>query len=246
MAQQWEAELAAGVSGYGGDLTSQIFSVRSLGPSGGFNLKYNSNDLIIFRGGITWGRISGNDKYNHQYDLKARNLNFKTDIWEVNLCLEVNLLEPEFFIVYPYVFGGVGLFHFNPYTHDDAGRKTYLQPLGTEGQGLAEYPGRKPYRLTQFCLPFGAGIKINLSKRCDLVYELGGRNLFTDYLDDVSTTYVKTQTLMSRSRPKAAELAYRQTAAPFPSEGDIRGNPKIKDWYFISGFKLLVRLGEYR
>jgi hypothetical protein len=51
---------------------------------------------------------------------------------------------------------------------------------------------------------------------------------------------------MSRSRQKAAELAYRQTNAPFPSEGDIRGNPKVKDWYWISALKLLIRLGKKR
>jgi hypothetical protein len=165
---------------------------------------------------------------------------------EANLCLEINLFEPDFFIVYPYAFLGVGVFHFNPYTYDKTGKRTYLQPLGTEGQGLAAYPDRKPYSLTQLCLPVGGGIKINLNKKYDLIYELGGRVLFTDYLDDVSTTYVNMQALMINSRPKAAELAYRQTTAPFPNEGDIRGNPKVKDWYFVTGLKLLVRLGRER
>lgn len=87
-------------------------------------------------------------------------------------------------------------------------------------------------------------MKINLSERCELIYEMAGRLLFTDYLDDVSKTYVNTQMLLAASRPKAAELAYRQMQAPFPNEGDIRGNPKVKDWYFINGFKLLFRLGK--
>ena len=65
-------------------------------------------------------------------------------------------------------------------------------------------------------------------------------------LDDVSTTYINTQTLMSNSRPKTAELAYRQKDAPYPGEGDIRGNPKVNDWYFITGFKLLIRLVSER
>jgi hypothetical protein len=235
-----------GVSGYNGDLTEQIFSPGTIGPAAGFNLKYNYNDIFIFRGGITWGKISGDDKNNHKTDLKCRNLNFRTDIVELNLCLEVNLFEPDFFCAYPYVFAGVGVFHFNPYTYDDHRKKTYLQPLGTEGQGLATYPDRKPYSLTQFCLPFGGGVKINLNKKYDLVYELAGRALVTDYLDDISTTYVNTQTLMTNRRPKAAELAYRQTGAPFPNEGDIRGNPKVKDLYFITGLKLLIRLGRER
>jgi hypothetical protein len=244
IAQRWEAEIMAGIAGYNGDLTEHIFSPKSIGPSAGFNLKYNYNDVFIFRGGITWGQVSANDKNNHQDDLKSRNLNFHTNIFEGNLCLEVNLFEPDFFSAYPYVFVGVGVFHFNPYTNDNNGKRTFLQPLGTEGQGLSTYPDRKPYSLTQFCLPFGGGMKINLNKKYDLVYELAGRALFTDYLDDVSKTYVNTQTLMTNSRPKTAELAYRQTTAPYPSEGDIRGNPKVKDWYFITCLKLLIRLGK--
>jgi hypothetical protein len=156
----------------------------------------------------------------------------------------VNLLEPDFFSVYPYVFMGIGLFHFNPYTHDNTGKRTFLQPLGTEGQGLAAYPNRKPYSLTQICLPFGGGVKINLDKSFDLEYELAGRSLFTDYLDDVSTTYVDKGALMSSSRLKTVELASRQSKPPYPVEGDIRGNPKVKDWYFITSLKLLMRLGK--
>jgi Domain of unknown function (DUF6089) len=243
-AQRWEAEIMTGAAGYNGDLTEHIFSPKSIGPAAGFNLKYNYNDIFIFRGGITWGQVFADDKNNHQADLKSRNLNFHTNIWEANLCLEVNLFEPDFFSVYPYVFFGVGIFRFNPYTFDDNGKKTFLQPLGTEGQGLPAYPDRKPYSLTQLCLPVGGGIKINLNKNYDLVYEFAGRALFTDYLDDVSKTYVKTQTLMTSSRPKAAELAYRQKTALYPSEGDIRGNPKVKDWYFITGLKLLIRLDK--
>ena len=245
-AQRWEAEIMAGVSGYNGDLTEQLFSPKSFGPSAGFNLKYNYNDIFIFRSGVMWGSVSADDKNNHQADLKSRNLNFHTNIWEANLCLEVNLFEPDLFRAYPYLFAGAGIFHFNPYTYDKDGKKIYLQPLGTEGQGLLAYPDRKPYSLTQFCLPFGGGMKINLNKKCDLIYEMAGRVLFTDYFDDVSKTYINTQTLMTNRRPKTAELAYRQTEAPFPSEGDIRGNPKVRDWYFGTSLKLLIRLGRER
>jgi hypothetical protein len=217
-----------------------------MGPSAGFNLKYNYNDIFVFRGGITWGQVFANDNNNHQAALKNRNLNFKTNIVEGSLCLEVNLVEPEFFTVYPYVFAGIGVFHFDPYTYDDNGKKTYLQPLGTEGQGLATYPERKPYALTQLCIPIGGGMKIYLNKRFDIIYELAGRKLFTDYLDDVSETYVNMQTLLAQHSPKAAELAWRQTNSPLPNEGDIRGNPAINDWYFVSCLKLLVRMGRDR
>ncbi|MEI9807945.1 MAG: DUF6089 family protein [Bacteroidota bacterium] len=246
-AQKWDVEVMGGVAAYNGDLTEHTISYRSAGPSAGINVKYNfSNEIVVLRGGLTWGKISGDDKFNKQGDLKNRNLSFQTNIWEASLCAELNIFEPEYYTVYPYVFAGIGAFRFNPYTYDNQQVKQYLQPLGTEGQGLASHPDRKPYSLTQFCLPFGGGMKVKLNTRWDLIYEVGGRLLFTDYLDDVSTTYVNSQELMANSKPKAVELAYRQSNSPYPGDGATRGNPKVKDWYFISGFKLLFRLGQDR
>ena len=86
---------------------------------------------------------------------------------------------------------------------------------------------------------------MNVNKSWDLVYEIGYRALFTDYLDDVSGTYVNPQKLLAAKGPKAVELAYR-AKPPFPQgEGDQRGNTGVKDWYFIHGIKLLYRFSNY-
>jgi hypothetical protein len=241
---QWEAEVMAGVSCYKGDLTQNDFIFKYIRPAFGANLKYNFDNNFVVRTGIMLAKVGANDKNNTQADIHARNLNFQSQILEGSLCVEYNLLEPEIFYAYPYVFGGVGVFHFNPYTFDEGNKKTYLRPLSTEGQGLADYSNRKPYSRTQFCLPFGGGWKMNINKKWDLVYEISYRVLFTDYLDDVSTTYVDPQKLLAAKGPKAVELAYR-AKPPFPQgEGDLRGNPNVKDWYFFNGIKLLVHLGK--
>ena len=237
----WEADVMLGVSGYRGDLIKKNLTFRFLRPAASVNLRYNIDNMWILRAGFTWGQVSANDKYNKQADLKARNLNFKSNIAELSLCLEYNLLEPEIFYSYPYLFGGVGLFHFDPYSFDDNNNKVYLRPLSTEGQGLPDYPQKQTYSNTQFCIPFGAGWKFQLNEKCDIVYELGYRMLFTDYLDDVSTTYVDPARLLVARGSKAVEMAYR-AELPFPqSEGDQRGNPKVNDWYFFHGFKLIFR-----
>jgi hypothetical protein len=241
---QWEADIMVGVAGYKGDLTEKQLMFRTFRPATGINIRYNYDNNFVVRGGITWAAVAGNDRYNTQPDLRARNLRFLSQVVEGSLCLEYNLLEPEIFFAYPYVFAGVGVFHFNPYSFDDAGKKTYLRNLSTEGQGLADYPGRKPYSLTQLCIPFGAGWRVNLNDRMDIVYEVGFRVLFTDYLDDVSTNFVDPQKLLAAKGPKAVEMSARAKPPFAQREGAIRGNPNVKDWYFISGVKLLFRLAK--
>jgi len=241
-AQQWQAEIMGGVAGYNGDLTQQRVTIKQLRPAVNLSLKYNSGDYLNFRVGLAYGRIGADDKNNTNAGLKARNLNFKSDIYELNLIVEVNLADPESYTSYPYLFGGVGVFHFNPFTYDSANKKTFLRPLSTEGEGLSEYPDRKKYSLTQLCIPVGIGWKMALNKKWDISFELGYRITFTDYLDDVSKTYVNLNILALERGAKAAELSYRgSTPLTGPSQ---RGNPAVKDIYFFSGIKLSTSLSN--
>ena len=120
----------AGVTGYSGDLAKSSFVFTTMGPNIGVNIKYRfPNDYILLRAGIMYGTIKADDKNNSDVTVSERNLNFKSAITEGNLILEVNILDPYEYIGLPYLFAGVGLFHFNPYTTDNSGQKTYLQPL---------------------------------------------------------------------------------------------------------------------
>jgi len=208
-------------------------------------MKYQlPNNLFVLRGGGVYGRISANDKNNKERSLVARNLNFKSDIIEGSLCVEINLFDPDRFEGIPYLFAGVGVFYFNPYTYDKNNNKTFLRPLGTEGQGLDEYPDRRMISMPQFCIPFGGGWKLRLNEKYDVIYEVGIRYLFTDYLDDVSTNYVDPQTLLLERGRKEVELAYRQSTMLPIIEGVKRGNPESKDWYYMTGIKLVMKLGK--
>lgn len=241
--QEWQAEVMVGVSGYNGDLTQQRISIKQIRPGFNFNLKYNSADFINVRAGIGYGKVVGDDKNNTHAGLRKRNLNFKSNILELNVIGELNLFDPELYTSYPYLLGGVGIFHFNPFTYDKENKKTYLQPLSTEGQGLEEYPDRKKYSLIQFCLPVGLGWKWKINEEWDISYELGFRILFTDYLDDVSKTYVNLNELAAEKGSESAELAYRGTV-PFTHEGKRRGNSSINDVYFFSGIKIATNLSN--
>jgi len=77
-------------------------------------------------------------------------------------------------------------------------------------------------------------------------FEIGFRKLFTDYLDDVSTTYVDPNVLLNRKGVQAAEFAFRgdelKPPLPFPGEGSLRGNSKKNDYYYYGQFRISFRM----
>jgi Domain of unknown function (DUF6089) len=243
-AQGWSGEIIVGVSGYNGDLTNKLIDIKTWHPAIGLNVRYSINDLIAVRFGLMQAKVSGNDQDNSAPDFKNRNLNFQSNISEGTLCGEFNLLSPETYSFYPYVFGGIGFFHFNPYSFDNNNYKTYLRPLSTEGEGLPEYPGRKNYSLTQFCIPFGVGVKKKINSDLDIGFELEFHKLFTDYLDDVSKSYIDYNILLKEKGPEAVQMAYRQLNQRIPHENYVRGSPKKNDTYYIVGLKLVYHFQD--
>jgi Domain of unknown function (DUF6089) len=244
IAQYWMGEFQIGAAAYNGDLTQNAFSFHRIRPAAGINVKYNSNDFVDFRIGVSWGIVTADDRFNKDHGLRTRNLNFTSNIFEIHAGVEANLVDPENHLAFPYLFAGAGIFHFNPYSFDKNNKKTYLHPLSTEGEGLTQYPDRKTYSLTQFCVPLGFGMKWKYKKGMEISYEFGYRMIFTDYLDDVSKTYVDLKTLDNEKGPKSVEMSYRRVTTPFNELGEARGNPKVKDLYYFSSIKLAFKLGE--
>ncbi|MBL0145470.1 MAG: hypothetical protein IPP48_06610 [Chitinophagaceae bacterium] len=194
---------------------------------------------------------------------KQRNLDFRTNIWEAYAAIEVfptmifykneEGFEPK---LRPYILAGVGAFKFNPQgsLSDANGNKTWynLQPLRLEGQGMAEYPYSKPYKLTQLNIPLGAGIKFYASDRINLSTEVLYRKTFTDYIDDVSQKYIDPSKFSKYLSAQEATIAYQLSdksipiifpgQARFPA-GTQRGDVKDGDTYFSAVLKVGIRLG---
>lgn len=193
---------------------------------------------------------------------KQRNLDFRTNITEANLCVELYPTmvfntnsddEPRF---RPYGLIGVGIFHYNPQGSltDSRGNKTwyYLHPLRLEGQGMAEYPYSQPYKLTQLNIPMGGGIKYFLSDRVNLSMELLYRKTFTDYIDDVSKKYIDPKSfakyLSASDASLATKLSDKSIGIIYPGmtrypAGTQRGDLKDGDTYFSIVAKVGFRLG---
>lgn len=207
--QRLSLDIMPGFINYSGDLQPEAFTLKEAGPAASIGLSYRLGKNLYIRGNYLAGQIQADDKKNPR-KYNSRNLNFKSIILEGSLTVEYDLFalrEEKKWT--PYIFAGLGYFYFNPYTHDTAGNKFYLEPYGTEGQGLAQYPDRKFYKLYQFNIPLGVGVKYALDDNWSIGFELAVRKLFTDYLDDVSTTYPNEQALLAARGPKAVELSFR-------------------------------------
>jgi hypothetical protein len=240
---QLQVGLFGGISNYAGDITDRPY-VNS-GPAIGLTAGYQILPRLNLRAGFTYAKVSGADSLSHQEDIVLRNLSFQTNITEFSLVAEINTFDMNYKRWSPYIFGGLAVFHFNPYTYDQQNNKVYLQPLGTEGQGIAGYSPK--YSLTQLALPFGGGIKFNISDKIRIAGEVGLRKLFTDYLDDVSGNYADPNDLLTNSGQQAVDLSYREDELPFgdpnyPAKGITRGSPKYKDYYYFTGIHLIFLL----
>jgi hypothetical protein len=245
--QQFHIGIFGGLSAYEGDLVDKFLPRKVTNGAIGFTANYELNDRITLRAGLLYTVVGGADRYNKDTVLQHRNLSFETTITELSIVGEYyffNLNEQRYS---PYVFGGLAVFHFNPYTFGSSTQRVYLKPLSTEGEGLNQYPERKPYPLTQLAIPFGGGIKYVISDRFRIAAELGFRKLFTDYLDDVSTNYADQADLLAAKGQLAVDLAYRGDEVPggsanYPAKGAQRGNVKLKDWYYTIGLHLTYRI----
>ena len=240
-AQNFNFSVRAGMASYTGDLKRRSFSFSQSSFMISLGAKYDLSEHISARTYFSYATLRGDDKKGTDL-MKTRNLNFKTSIIEWELGAQYNILNPNDSWWIPYVYAGIGVFHFNPYTKDENGVKTFLHPLNTEGEGFV--PGVKKYSLTQFSIPLGLGVERSLNEDMKVGFEMGYRKLFTDYLDDVSGVYADQATLLAAKGQKAVDLAYRGDevgAGPYPAAKATRGNPGSKDGYFYAALTFTFR-----
>jgi hypothetical protein len=240
LAQPWSLTFSLGTSNYQGDIVDKPYTFNNSRLAVGIGTEYSLSDRLSLKAMLHLASVTADDKDNSKPYLLSRNLNFTTGITEFGITAHYDLLNFNRFNLVPYVFGGIGVYHFNPFTYDSAGTKVFLNPLSTEGQGLTGIsPEVKPYSLTQICIPFGGGFKYRVNEMVNISLEIGLRKLFTDYLDDVSNKYVDEAILLTQRGPKAVALAFRgdelkSNPGNYPAGGAVRGGVKSKDWYYFT------------
>ncbi|MGV3545657.1 MAG: DUF6089 family protein [Pedobacter sp.] len=181
-AQTWELGLQAGGAGYMGDLNpTHPLKVSGLHLGAFVKANFDPNWALSFN--YNNGKIKADDAKSNNEQFRQRNLSFSNKLHEFSFLVDFNFFDyfsrGGYSRFSPYLYTGVGAVLFNP--------KTMYQ--GTEYK-LALYDTEtinyKTYALT---IPFGFGLKYNFKSNWTLMTNIGYRNAYTDYLDDVGDKY---------------------------------------------------------
>lgn len=223
-----------GAASYVGDLVADNTTFGQLSYASSLGLSYSIIPHLNARFEIGLNQVQG-------YDSKKggahpqRNLSFKSTILEFSIVAEYTVLDLNKHKFSPYFFAGIGAFHFNPRAFYGPGGTYGLRELGTEGQGLAGYPGM--YSTIAVELPFGLGFKYAITNRIMLLAELNYRLTGTDYLDDVSKFYPD-KTQLDAKNPNTAKFTFRGNGA-YPTNPSLkRGDNSNKDGYYTTQLKI--------
>lgn len=238
-----EIGVMLGGSYYIGDL-NRFKHFKGTQPAGSILYRYNFNPRLALRANFSYGNVVGNDAWAKDETLVNRNLDFRSDIFELGVGVEFHYVPFQLGSSKhkgtAYLLAELAVFRMNPKTRYN-GDWIYLRPLGTEGQGSDLNP-KKPYNLFQLSVPLGLGVKLSIGKRVSIGLEYGIRLTFTDYLDDVrSDTYIDPAALAEANGPLSAALSNKSKDG---SRFGKRGTAATKDWYSFFGATLSFRLGN--
>jgi hypothetical protein len=251
--QEGEFGVGLGAAHYFGDLNTRAKLNRPK-PAAGIFFRKNFGNYIAMRVSGNFAQLGYSDIYNtHNEYMHRRNLSFNTNVWELGLQGDFNFYrfmpgDPDFRFT-PYITLGLSVFNYDPYAYLN-GQKYFLRPLGTEGQAIDSLH-RKPYSSMAIALPFGVGVKYSINDRINLGFEVVYRFTNTDYLDDVSTTYVD-PSLFPLNPDGSLSTAYLlsdrsyETGDRIGIKGRQRGNSQNKDNFVTAMFYISFNLQSYK
>lgn len=248
--QEGEFGITGGVAHYFGDLNNRGAINRPKIALGAFFRKQFGNYTALRITG-NFAQLGYSDKYSKNEFQQRRNLSFNTNIFEIAARGDFNFFkfiptDPSHSFT-PYATIGVGIFSYDPYAFYN-GQKIYLRPLNTEGETF--YKGRKAYGAMAICFPIGFGIKYAITEKVNISCEAAYRFTTTDYIDDVSTTYIGIDKFPSPNGGKSVAAIMQdrsfETGTPIGIEGRQRGFSKQKDSYAILEVGISFNITSYR
>jgi len=254
--QQGEFGFTLGLATYFGDINTQV-GLNALKPAVGIFYRQQFNNYMGVRFSAHYTELGYSDIYSKNDYQLARNLSFNTALAEFALNGDFNFFKfipgDPYHSFTPYVTVGIGVFNYNPYAYL-SGEKYYLRPLGTEGQNIG-YIGddgkvRKPYGSIAVCFPIGLGVKYSIRNNINLSFQIAERFTTTDYLDDVSTTYVGIANFPPQNgKPSVASILQDRSyerGVTIGVEGAQRGWSQQKDQYMIAEVGISFNITTYK
>ena len=215
-------------------------------------VRYRVNAWLSVKGSLSYGVVSGDDKFTKEESRNYRNLSFKSSITELSLQIEPSIIKEQTgaryrlkgvkgrktFGINTYPFIGIAAFYFNPKAKYK-GKWYALQPLATEGQG--QLSTRKKYSRFGVSIPVGIGFKYGYNRRWSVAFEYGIRKTFTDYIDDVSMTYVDDKFITQGKVAEALADRSNGTKPQKTAPGQQRGDPRDNDSYMFAIISLTYK-----
>jgi hypothetical protein len=227
-AQTWEVGLGGGGAAYMGDLNPNN-PLKFSGGAGSAFVKRNFNAYLSARLTYTYGSISAADSNSSNPQFRQRNLSFTDHLSEISLIGEFNFMNYIPDVSHnrytPFFYLGIASLHYNP-TTIYMGQKYDLRPLMTEGE-------TKPYSNSAIAIPYGVGIKYNITGKWNLIADIGYRQPNTDYLDDVSGLYPNPNKLTSPMSVILSDRSGEKTGNYIGTPGTQRGDLRGRDTYMF-------------
>ncbi len=252
---RYEVCFGLGVANFLGDLGGanmigtnyfNDLEINTTRPAVTLGMRYKLDPRQAVKVEFNWGMVAGDDRLTAWANRNNRLLQFRSHILEFGARYEFMAIKERVghryrlrgikgqkaLELYPYGFIGIAGFYFNPQGLDASGTWRDLAPLHTEGQSLIVT--RKDYSQFQFAIPIGFGFKYAIDKQWLVGLEYGMRKTFTDYIDDVSTTYFDNETIKNLHGATAAYLADPNLGKnPDYAAGQQRGDPTDHDVYMF-------------
>jgi opacity protein-like surface antigen len=230
------------------------FEFSATRPLISLGMRYKILEPLAVKGALSFGYLSGNDNKSENEDRFERNLSFRSPIIELGFQAEYSVIKERIsryrkskrrgkfslasLNLNTYIFTGINVFWFNPQAKGLDGNWYSLQPIGTEGQG--KIATREKYSRIQISIPAGFGVKYPLTQKISVGLEYGFRVTFSDYLDDVSTTYVDPEFFDDPNEQYLSNPGFGGNAVV--GGQDIRGNPKYNDHYMFMVINVTYKL----
>lgn len=248
--QEGEFGITAGAAHYFGDLNNRA-AINRPKPALGIFFRKQFGNYVGLRVAGHYAQLGYSDIYSKNEFQQRRNLSFNTNIFELSLQGDFNFFKflpnNPYYIFTPYITFGAGIFSYDPYAFYN-GQKNYLRPLNTEGQTF--YKNRKAYSSMAVCFPIGAGVKYNISENLNISFEISHRFTGTDYIDDVSTTYIGVDKFPAPNGQLSTGAILQdrsfELGEPIGVEGRQRGWSRQKDQYIFAEIGISFNLSSYR